>query len=208
MPRCNDYREYAYRTIMTLQSFIQTYGYVAVLVGTFVEGETVLVMGGFAAHQGYMKLPWVILSAFVGTLAGDQLFFFLGRLRGHAFLAKRPSWQLRADKIHKLLESYKIPVLLGFRFLYGMRTITPFVIGMSRVPTRLFIFLNTASAAVWAVTIGTAGYLFGRALKLIMGDIKQYEHGALLAIAVIGLLIWGIHSYRRRPRKATHSGST
>jgi membrane protein DedA with SNARE-associated domain len=193
---------------MTLESFIGTYGYLAVVVGTFVEGETVLVMGGFAAHQGYMKLPWVIVSAFVGTLAGDQLFFFLGRLHGQTFLAKRPSWQVRADKVDKLLAYYKIPVLLGFRFLYGMRTVTPFVIGMSRVSTRLFILLNTASAAVWAVVVGTGGYLFGGVLQLVIGDIKQYEHEALLAIAFIGILIWSIHSYRRRLRKATHPGST
>ncbi len=65
--------------MMTLESFIQTYGYLALLVGTFLEGETILVLAGFAAHLGYLNLPWVILVAFVGTLSGDQLFFYLGR---------------------------------------------------------------------------------------------------------------------------------
>ena len=64
---------------MTLQSLIDTYGYLAILVGTFFEGETILVLGGFAAYRGYLHLPWVIIAAFVGSLCGDQLFFFLGR---------------------------------------------------------------------------------------------------------------------------------
>ena len=63
---------------MTIEYLIQTYGYVAILVGTFLEGETVLVLGGLAAHQGYLQLPGVMLAAFAGTLIGDQLFFFLG----------------------------------------------------------------------------------------------------------------------------------
>ena len=76
---------------MTLESLVDAYGYVAVLVGTFLEGETILILGGFAAHRGYMALPWVILAAFIGSLCGDQLFFFLGRWHSQAILSKRPT---------------------------------------------------------------------------------------------------------------------
>jgi membrane protein DedA with SNARE-associated domain len=40
---------------MTLESILDPYGYLAVLVGTFLEGETILVLGGFAAHRGYLQ---------------------------------------------------------------------------------------------------------------------------------------------------------
>ena len=60
---------------MDLQSIIENYGYAAILIGTFLEGETILVLAGLAAHQGYLVLSWVILAAFVGSLCGDQLFF-------------------------------------------------------------------------------------------------------------------------------------
>ena len=56
---------------MTIESFIETYGYAAILIGTFLEGETILVLGGFAAHRGYLSLPWVIVAAFAGTLSGE-----------------------------------------------------------------------------------------------------------------------------------------
>ena len=65
-----------------LESLIANYGYAAVLIGTFVEGETILVIAGFAAHRGYLSLPWVILLAFAGSLAGDQLWFYVGRRSG------------------------------------------------------------------------------------------------------------------------------
>ena len=58
---------------------IQTHGYWVIFLGTFVEGETFLILGRFAAHRGYLHLDWVILIAFFGSLAGDNFFFFLGR---------------------------------------------------------------------------------------------------------------------------------
>jgi membrane protein DedA with SNARE-associated domain len=48
---------------LDLQSIIETYGYIAILVGTIVEGETILILGGFVAHRGYMVLWGVILTA-------------------------------------------------------------------------------------------------------------------------------------------------
>ena len=186
---------------MTLESLVDAYGYLAVLVGTFLEGETILVLGGFAAHRGYMALPWVILAAFIGSLCGDQLFFFLGRWHSQAILSKRPTWKVRVDKAQKLLERFRTPLILAFRFLYGLRTVAPFVIGMSSVPTAKFIFLNAAGALVWAAAVGTGGYLFGSALEILIGNIKHYEIQILGAIAAIGVLIWVIYFYRRRKRK-------
>lgn len=183
---------------MTLESIVDTYGYLAVLLGTFLEGETILVLGGFAAHRGYLALPWVIVAAFLGSLCGDQLFFFLGRKHSQAVLARRPAWKARTDKANRLLERFRTPFILAFRFLYGLRTVSPFVIGMSSVPARQFILLNAVGALVWAVVVGMGGYLFGSALEAVVGDVKRYEVEALLAIAIMGILVWTIHFYRRR----------
>jgi membrane protein DedA with SNARE-associated domain len=193
---------------MTLESLIDTYGYAAILVGTFLEGETILVLGGFAAHRGYLALPWVILAALVGSLSGDQLFFFLGRRHSQMILTKRPSWKVPIDKAKTLLERFQTPLILVFRFLYGLRTVAPFVIGMSPVPTVQFVLLNALGALVWAIVVGTGGYLFGRALEIVIGDIKHYEIEVLGAIAAIGGSIWTIYLYRRRRRKSLPTRSS
>ena len=193
---------------MTLESIVDTYGYLAVLLGTFLEGETILVLGGFAAHRGYLALPWVIVAAFLGSLCGDQLFFFLGRKHSQAVLARRPAWKARADKANRLLERFRTPFILIFRFLYGLRSVSPFVIGMSSVPARQFILLNAIGALVWAVVVGTGGYLFGSALEIVIGNIKHYELEALLAIAIIGLFVWIVHLYRGRKSKSALSKSS
>lgn len=75
---------------MNMETLIATYGYAAVAVGAFMEGEIVLILGGFAAQRGYLSLPWVIVVAFIATFLGDQILFHLGRWKGDAILALRP----------------------------------------------------------------------------------------------------------------------
>jgi len=186
---------------MALERMIETYGYWAILAGTFLEGETILVLGGFAAHQGYLALPWVILAAFTGTLCADQLFFYLGRNYGPRILAWRPSWQARAEKAQRLLERFQTFLILSFRFLYGLRTITPFVIGISGVSRKRFFFLNVVGAFAWAGLIGVGGYLLGNAIEVLLGNVKKYEMKILGAVTLLGILIWMIHLFRRRGRK-------
>jgi membrane protein DedA with SNARE-associated domain len=183
------------------EALLKTYGYLAVFIGTFAEGETILILAGFAAHGGYLALPWVILAAFIGGLCGDQLFFYLGRTHSRRFLARRPLWKERVYKAQRLLERFQTPLILGFRFLYGTRTVIPFVIGMSSVPTKRFILLNAISALIWASIVGTGGYLFGNILESILGNIKHYERFIIAAIAVIGIALWALHRYRYRKKR-------
>jgi membrane protein DedA with SNARE-associated domain len=194
--------------VMTLESLIETHGYWAVLLGTFFEGETFLLLGSFAASRGYLVLRWVIVVAFFGSLCADQVFFFLGRRYSPAILARRPSWKARSDKAQRLLERFRTPLILAFRFMYGMRTAIPFAIGMSKVPTGEFVFLNMIGASVWAIIVGTGGYLFGNALETLLGNIKHYEFHILGGIAIAGALTWALYFLYRYRRHKTSSTST
>jgi len=184
--------------MINLELLVSTYGYPALLIGTFLEGETILVIAGFLAHRGYLELPWVIVIAFLGTFSGDQLYFWLGRIKGVSFLIRRPSYQRGVKKAQDLLEKHQTLIILGFRFVYGLRTVTPFAIGMSNIKAKQFIGLNAMGALVWAVIVGSGGYLFGNVLEIIIGDIKHYELEILVAMFFAGCVVWLVYFYRRR----------
>jgi len=185
---------------MSLEQLVATYGYAAILIGTFFEGETILVVGGFLAHRGYLELPWVIGSAFAGTLCGDQLYFYLGRSKGMELLERRPRWQAKSEQVLGLLRRHQVPLILGFRFLYGIRTITPFLIGARGVAPLRYAALNAAGSAVWAVAIGIAGYLLGQALETLLEEVKRYELWILGVIAGTGAAVWVGHWWVARRR--------
>ena len=175
---------------MSLESIIAQYGYVALILGTALEGETILVIAGYLAHRGYLHLNYVIAAAMFGTFAGDQIFFQLGRHWGTPFLARRPHWQGRADRVRRLLNRHRILLVMSFRFMYGIRTVTPFVIGMSGFPRKVFVPLNAASAAIWATVIGCAGFAFGKVFEHALNDARRFERPVVLGIVGIGIVIW------------------
>lgn len=183
---------------MQLEQYIATYGYPAILIGTFFEGETILVLGGFLAHRGYLHLSGVILAAFFGSLAGDQFFYYLGRWKGPAVLAARPRWRPKVDRLHGLLRDHRLPVILGFRFLYGLRTVTPFLIGTSGVSPGQFAVLNGIGAAAWSVIVGALGYTLGLTIELFITEAKRYEMIVLGTIVATGAVVWLVHFYRER----------
>ena len=186
----------------TLDHLVRTYGYWSLLVGTFFEGETILIIGGLAAQLGYLELPWVMVVAFIGGFSGDQLYFLIGRRRGEHLLSKHPKWQKQANKVHRLLERFHDLIMLGFRFVYGIRIMTPFVLGMNhRIKTGRFIVFNAIGAIIWSVVISSGGYFFGHALEQFIKDTKHYEIELISVILLVGLTIWLIHKYRENGRR-------
>jgi membrane protein DedA with SNARE-associated domain len=182
---------------MDLPELIETYGYWVVFGGTLLEGESVLLLAGFAAYSGLLELHTVIGVAIAGSFLGDQLWFLLGRTHGAKLLARYPRYAARAAQAEALLAKWHTPIILAVRFLYGLRTVLPFTIGMSRIPTLRFQLLNFAGAVLWASSGAVAGYLFGNAIENILGHIHRYEKYAFAFLAVAGLAYWW-YSRRRK----------
>ncbi len=189
---------------VTLEHLIRTYGYAALLIGTFFEGETILIIGGLTAHLGYLQLPCVMVVAFIGSFSGDQVFFFIGRARGRDLIARYPGWCSRVEKIHRITERYHNVIMLGFRFVYGIRILTPIVIGINRrIKASRFIILNAVGAVLWAVLVSAGGYLFGAALEVVIKDIKRYEMEVILGTLLIGGIFWTIHYLREKKTRGS-----
>ncbi len=183
-----------------LEALIGRYGYAAIFIGTLLEGETILVLGGFAAHRGILHLPGVMLAAFLGSLASDQFLFYLGRRHGDRWLGRHPRWQPRIERARRLLDRHHTLVIVSFRFLYGLRNITPFALGLSNVPATRFAVLNAIGAATWAVVISLLGWSVGEAAERTIGHLKRYETLIAAGIVVVGAALWAWHALAARRR--------
>lgn len=186
---------------MSLAQLVQQYGPWAVLAGTFLEGETVLLLAAFAARSGYLSLEAIAPAAFAGALLGDQLFFHLGRLRGPALLSRHPRWQARVAQARRIIQRHEHWVVSGFRFLYGLRTTLPFALGMSGVPARRFLVLDALSVALWVSVVVALGYGLGTAAEQVFSDVARYVWAALAIIALVAALAWLARRLRSRAER-------
>lgn len=172
---------------MNLSHLLEQYGYAAVFVGTFAEGESMVLLGGYAAHRGYLELLGVIATAFIAAVAGDQTYFHLGRRYGARMLGRRPGLNAKVNAAVQMVERHGTWVVLGMRFMWGLRIALPLAVGMSAMTARRFFALDLAAAAVWSIVISCIGFGAARVLTRWIADLHRHEHwivGILLFLAV------------------------
>lgn len=177
-------------------NLLQVYKYWIVIGGALVEGEMVLILAGAAAQQGYMSIYFVIAMAFVGAVIHDHLLFFLGRYWGKKIFSRFPTWQGRVDKITIMINRYDHLFIMGFRFIYGIRTITPLILGTTRISVWRYSALVTLSALIWAVIISYLGYSFFMILDKLLQDFDLYKKYLTLGIIVFVALVSLFFTYR------------
>jgi membrane protein DedA with SNARE-associated domain len=189
---------------MSLQSFIEQYGLVAVFVGCLLEGETVLVMGAVSAHLGYLGLPQVLAVAAVAGFLGDQIWFRVGRSFGPRLLDRHPRLEARVSRARAFLERHGDWMIIFMRFAVGLRTAIPIALGAGSIPYLRYVVLNAIGAVLWAVAFGTAGYIFGNA---VVAALRYAQRDAEIALAValvagVGWLVLSRALLRRRTVEA------
>lgn len=186
---------------LDLNALIAAYGYWVIFIGCLLEGETVLILGGMAAHQGSLQWPQVIGWATLGGILGDQLLFWTGRYSGARLLPRLRRHQAAIERIQDLIQRYPSTSVFAVRFLYGMRLVGPMVIGASGLAPWRFALLNVLGAAVWALLFVSAGYWAGEALEHFLGDLKPYRLLIFLGVLALVALAALVRHLRNR-RKA------
>jgi len=188
---------------MDLPALLHQYGYLLIFIGTFAEGETLLMLGGYFAHRGYLDLGGVMATAFVAAVCGDQLFFHVGRNHATRLFERFPHLHDKVRIAVHRAERHQNLVVLGMRFLWGLRIALPLAMGMTRMNGRKFFWLNLLSAAVWSVMFASLGYGSGQLFERLVDDLRHYElriAGALVFIGATVLLIRWLSA--RRPERS------
>jgi membrane protein DedA with SNARE-associated domain len=191
---------------LTLGSLIGADGYWILAAGCLLEGEIFLVLAGFAAHRGYLNPFAVVAIAAASGFAADQFYFSLGRRHGPWLLARWPAAAAQAGRARALIERYPTGAAIGVRFAYGLRIAGPVLIGISSIPRIRFAALNALGALLWALLLGGAGWAFGEAAEMALGDIRHVEGWLLLGV-LGAVLAWRLTWGRYFKRNALETGA-
>ena len=185
---------------------LQTHAYWVLALGCLVEGETLLVLAGFAAHRGLLDPIAVVSIAAVAGFAGDQAYFWLGRRHGARIGARWPLIAEQSARVNELIARWHESLIIGVRFAYGLRIAGPVLIGMSPVSAWRFALFNALGAVLWALAIAALGWLFGAAAEAWLGEIRHLEGRLMIGLAVALAIVWWIRHARQR-RRGESSGN-
>lgn len=173
---------------------MKEYGYIILFAWSILEGETGLFMAGLLSANGSMFLLLAIFIAGLGGFVGDQLYFYIGRFNKKHVHKKFKTQRSKFALAHLLLKKYGWPLIFVQRYMYGMRTIIPISIGLTRYNAKMFAFINILSAWIWAAITILPVWYFGEEILILLKVAKAHWYYALpLLIAVLYILAKALH---------------
>lgn len=172
-----------------MEEWIARYGYLGILLGCFVEGETTILIGAIFAKFGYLRIGQVVFCSFLGTFLGDCSFFFLGRYFGRSLVERFKPLGRRTDLAHRIIERYGNLIVAVMRLLAGFRAAILVLLGCSPFGNVRFLVLDCLATAAWAALVSLLGYSFANVVYIFVSDVRGYERMLVPVIAVIVVLI-------------------
>ncbi|OJY71560.1 MAG: hypothetical protein BGP12_07325 [Rhodospirillales bacterium 70-18] len=171
--------------------------YAAAAAWAFFEGETFVLVAAALGQATGMVDPWVLmLSVWLGSFAGDQVWFTLGRRYGSRAVRRFPGAQRRLEVALSFIERYGSLFVLTFRFAYGVRNVASAACGMTRMHHLRFAALNFAAAGIWAASFVGGGWF-------LAGWLGPEGVGWLLGTVGVAAIGWMVLRARRKPAVGT-----
>ena len=177
---------------------LEKHGYIILFVWGMLEGEAGLIMAGLLAHKEIMNLYIAIFVAGLGGFGGYQVYFYIGRFNKESVHRKFKGQRRKFALAHLLLKKHGWPIIFIQRYMYGMRTIIPISIGLTRYDARKFALINLISAWCWAAITIVPVWYFGEQILVVLHWAKEHWY---LAIPIAGIFGGSIIYYINKATK-------
>lgn len=194
--------------------WVTQYGYFGIfallvlgIVGLPIPDETMLTFAGYLIYTGRLRPVPTIAAAILGSLCGITTSYVLGRTSGY-FLLDKYGPKLRIKKEHvQLVHDWfhrigRFTLTFGY-FVPGVRHLTAYVAGASKLEFPLFALFAYSGGVVWSCTFLSLGYFLGDRWEQVSEDAHQYVLIAACVLALAGGAYW----LRRRLRKKQTSSA-
>lgn len=173
--------------------FIENYaiwGYGILFLYSFGGGMIALLAASVLAGVGKLDLSLCIIIAAVANFLGDELLFYLAKFNKNAVLPYFKKHRRKLALAQILFKSYGGKIILAKKFIYGLKTLIPLAIGLSKYNAKKFLFLNAICAIIWAVSLGLLGFFAGDFIQQISEKYGQNTSFLIIFLVAILFAVW------------------
>jgi len=169
---------------------LSTYGYIVLFLYSLGGGMVAIVAAGILSYSGKMDLNTSIAVAFVANSIGDSMLFYMSRYNKSQIMPYLQKHKRKLALSYVLMKKHGDKVIFLQKFVYGIKTLIPIGIGMTKYPALKFNVLNVIAALIWAVGLGYLGNSAGGVFTKY--SVYFSSHSWLAPLILLSLLgaIW------------------
>lgn len=148
---------------------LATYGYLILAYYSFGGGMLGLIGAGILSAMGTMDITFSILIATVANFVGDTVLFYLAQTNKKEVQKYLTKHKRKIAWTNLLMRRYGWLTVFLQKYIYGVKTLVPIIMGLSRYDLKKFVVLNFFASILWGLVVGLGSYWFSEAVRRFFG---------------------------------------
>ena len=190
-----------------IADLLNRFGYIVLYILLTLElmalpfpGEVLMTYCGFLVFKGNLNYIASIIFSTAGIITGVTISYFIGtKLDKQTFDKYGNKLHLGVDKLEKVskwFDKYGYGFLIMVCFIPGVRHVTGYFSGITKIPYKKFAINSYLGALMWCTTFISLGKIFGDNYNKFHSNMTK-----VLMISVVGLLLILFIIYLIKKRK-------
>lgn len=171
-------------------SNLETYGYIGLFLYSIGGGFAAIVVAGVLSYMGKMDITTSITIAFVANTLGGIMLFYMARHQKAMMMEGLKKHRRKLALAHLLLKRNGSWIIVAQKFIYGVKTIIPIALGLTKYSFKKFAIYNAIGAALWALVFGVGSFMGGSLLVKVTEYITTNPWIAPLMLFTFGGSLW------------------
>ena len=166
-----------------MEELIHNWGYIVLFLYSFGGGFIALVVASIIAYSGELNIAVVLLVAGVANFIGDQFLFTIARQNKQQAKEMMKKHQRKIAMAHLLMRKYGSSVVFIQKYIYGIKTLIPLAMGLTKYDIKKFMFFNFFATIAWTLVIGVSSYMLGELVYTYIEEFKTY--GIVFVVVIL-----------------------
>ncbi|MCA9354356.1 MAG: hypothetical protein KC877_02450 [Candidatus Kaiserbacteria bacterium] len=154
---------------------IQNHGLLAVLMGVFLLGETVIITSLILTQQGVLDLSEVIVASTIGSLLADLFWFVIGRYHPQNLIPKSIRENVfgpTSNVLTSLIRGRYFLALLFLQFFIGTRLMIILYLSRQKISPLRFAIYDCTGTFIYLIVFSILGLYLGQTINEVLPTYK------------------------------------
>ena len=183
-------------------STLESWGYLAVAFFAFGGSLFIVAAAGVFSFMGHMDLTTALTVAIISNYLGDMFLFYLGKYQKKEIQPYFAKHKRKIALATLIMRKYGIAAIFIQKFLYGIKTLVPLSMALSKYDFGKFAFYNIFASIVFVLTIGLSAYYSSEFIISVFTYIKINPWIApVILFSIIGTVWFVMENMTKKKKK-------